>query len=138
MENIKKEKEEFYDNKHYLREIWVISGVSMRNIYSIIETKSNEINKKIKNNEPWELYVDEYVKIYTSNPPNKSIVKLYNFTNLTFEIKFQKNQKDICLKCRRNISNLYFKCNDKEEGFEIFCRQQFNKIPENLNINKPL
>ena len=137
MENIRKEKEEFYDNKHYLREIEVISGVSMKNIYSIIETKYNEINEKIENRQPCELYVDEYAKVDYFSPSNKQIVKLYNFTKSAFKMEFQNNQKVVCLKCQRDISELFFKCNGKEEKFEIFCREQFNKIPQNLNINKP-
>ena len=75
MENIRKEKEEFYDNKHYLREIEVISGVSMKNIYSIIETKYNKINEKIENKQPCELYVDEYAKVDYFSPSNKQVVK---------------------------------------------------------------
>ena len=138
MENMQKEDETIYDNKHYLIEMIVIGNASMRTIYGIIQAKYHEINNSIAKRKPLEIYVNKLSKIYYYRPNDEETAKLYNFTNISFMLEYQKNQKIVKLECERNFYNLFFKGKKNEEKFEIFCREQFEKIPINLNIPKPM
>ena len=138
MENMQKENETIYDNKHYLIEMPVIGNASMRTIYGIIQTQYHEINNSIAKGEPLEIYVNKFPKIYNYKPNDEETAKLYNFTNISFMLEYQKNQKIVKLDCERNFYNLFYKGKKNEEKFEIFCREQFEKIPTNLNIPKPI
>jgi len=135
---MQKEDETIYDNKHYLIEMIVIGNASMRTIYGIIQIKYHEINNSIAKGEPLEIYVNKLSKIYYYRPKDVETAKLYNFTNISFMLEYQKNQKIVKLECERNFYNLFFKGKKNEEKFEIFCREQFEKIPINLNIPKPM